>query len=145
MPGTGAEATIPVVEEHVAVGKREIEGGRVRVYTRVLERPVEESVQLHEERARIERRPVDRPATEADMATAFKEGSMEIRERTEVPVVQKQARVVEEVRVGKDVRERTETVRDTVHKTDVRVEQQEAAPMAADSEKPRRSDKPRRG
>jgi stress response protein YsnF len=142
MRDIGTEATIPVVEESIALGKREVEGGRVRVYTRVLERPVEESVQLREERARVERRPVDRPATEADMAAAFKEGSMEVTERTEVPVVQKQARVVEEVQIGKDVRQRTETVRDKIHKTDVQVE--EEAPTAAEGEKLRNTDKPRR-
>jgi stress response protein YsnF len=124
----GMDATIPVVEEHLQVGKREVQGGRVRVYTRVLERPVEASVNLREEHARVDRQAVDRPATEADLR-AFKEGSMEIRERAEVPVVEKQARVVEEVRVGKQVEERTETVRDKVRKTEVQVE--EEAPAAA--------------
>lgn len=120
------DATLPVVEENLRVGKREVEGGRVRVYTRVLERPVEESVRLREERARVTREQVDRPATEADLR-AFREGSMEIRERSEVPVVEKQARVVEEVHVGKEVRERTETVRDKVRKTDVQVEESPTA------------------
>lgn len=140
---TDAQETIPVVEEDLVVGKREVERGRVRVYTRVMERPVEESVRLREERARVSRTPVDRPASDADLDAAFKEGSMEIRERAEVPVVQKQARVVEEVKIGKDVRERTETVRDKLQKTDVQVEQEEAAPMAADTQKPRRTGKPR--
>jgi stress response protein YsnF len=36
--------------------------------------------------------------------------------------VSKQARVVEEVVVGKEATERTETVRDTVRRTDVEVE-----------------------
>lgn len=123
-------ATIPVIEENIQVGKREVERGRVRVYTRVIERPVEESVNLREERARVTRQPADRPATESDMA-AFREGSMEIRERAEIPVVEKQARVVEEVQVGKQVQERTETIRDKVRKTDVRVEETEDAPSAA--------------
>jgi hypothetical protein len=67
---------------------------------------------------------------------------MEVRERTEVPVVQKQARVVEEVQIGKEARERTETIRDKVHKTEVQVE--EEAPTAAEGEKLRSNDKPRR-
>ena len=135
---TNAQASIPVIEENLQVGKREIERGRVRVYTRVMERPVEESVQLREERAQVSRQPVDRPATEADL-NAFKEGSMEIRETAEIPVVQKQARVVEEVQVGKQVQERTETVRDKVRKTDVQVEE-EAAPSASEAERLRRKD-----
>jgi stress response protein YsnF len=135
------EARIPVIEENLQVGKREVERGRVRVYTRVMERPVEESVQLREERAQVSRQPADRPATEADL-NAFKEGSMEIREKAEIPVVQKQARVVEEVQVGKQVQERTETVRDKVRKTDVQVEE-EAAPTASEGERLRRKDSDR--
>jgi hypothetical protein len=86
------------------------------------ETPVEEQVTLREERAHVERRPANRPATEADMA-AFKEGTIEVVERTEEPVVSKQARVVEEVVVGKTARERTETIRDTVRHTEVEVDQ----------------------
>ena len=115
-------STIPVVEEDLAVGKRMVERGGVRIYTRVTERPVEESVTLREEHARVQRRDVDRPATEADLRTAFKEGSMEIAERSEEAVVSKQARVVGEVDVGKDVSERTEKVKDTVRRSDVEVE-----------------------
>ncbi|WP_342647616.1 DUF2382 domain-containing protein [Mucilaginibacter sp. CSA2-8R] len=56
----------------------------------------------------------------------FKEGNMEITEHREVPVVSKQARVVEEVNVNRSVDEREETVRDTVRNTEVntdRIEQ----------------------
>ncbi|WP_250490637.1 DUF2382 domain-containing protein, partial [Caballeronia sp. INML2] len=57
----------PVVKESVEVGKREVQTGGVRVYSRVTETPVSESVNLREEHANIERRPVDRPATVADL------------------------------------------------------------------------------
>jgi uncharacterized protein (TIGR02271 family) len=116
------ETTIPVIEEELAVGKRMVERGGVRIFTRVTERPVEETVMLREERARVERRDVDRPASEADLGAAFKEGSMEIRETAEEAVVSKQARVVGEVEVGKDVSERQQTVKDTVRRSDVEVE-----------------------
>jgi hypothetical protein len=43
-------------------------------------------------------------------------------ETVEEPIVRKQARVVEEVVVSKDVVEHTETVRDTVRRTEVDVE-----------------------
>jgi stress response protein YsnF len=46
-----------------------------------------------------------------------------VTETAEEAVVSKQARVVEEVVVGKDVIERTQTVRDSVRKTDVEVEE----------------------
>ena len=112
---------LQVVQEELQVGKRAVRRGVVRVYQRVTEQPVQEQVTLNEERAVIERRPVDRPASEADLA-ALKEGEMEIEEKTEEPVVSKQARVVEEVSVGKEASQRTETVSDKVRRTDVEVE-----------------------
>ncbi|QDZ29853.1 YsnF/AvaK domain-containing protein [Noviherbaspirillum sp. UKPF54] len=119
----GTEGTrIPVVEEQLRVGKREVQRGGVRVYQRVTEKPVQESVQLREEHVDVQRHAVDQPATEADLA-AFKEGSVEVREMAEEPVVSKTARVVEEVVVGKDTTQRTEQVNDTVRRTDVEVEQ----------------------
>jgi uncharacterized protein (TIGR02271 family) len=117
------QAAIPVVEEQLHVGKRQVQRGGVRVYQHVTERPVEEQVELREEQVRVERRPVNQPAEAATMNRAFKEGTIEVTETAEIPVVQKEARVTEEVAIRKDVDTRTETVRDTVRKTDVEVEQ----------------------
>ncbi|WP_244851249.1 MULTISPECIES: YsnF/AvaK domain-containing protein [unclassified Caballeronia] len=108
----------PVVQESLEVGKREVQTGGVRVYSRLTETPVSESVNLHEEHASIERRAVDRPATAADL----KEGFVEIKETAEQAVVAKTARVVEEVVVGKESSNRTETITDTVRGTEVEVE-----------------------
>lgn len=107
-----------VVRESLEVGKREVETGGVRVYSRVTETPVSESVTLREQHATIERRPVDRPATAADL----KDGSVEIRETAERPVVSKTAHVVEEVVVGREATERTDTVNETLRGTEVEVE-----------------------
>jgi uncharacterized protein (TIGR02271 family) len=112
---------VPVVQEELQVGKRTVRAGGIRVYSRVRETPVEEQVQLREERAHVERRAVDRPASEADF-NQMRDGTIEVRETIEEPVVAKQARVVEEVEIAKDVRERTATVRDTVRRTEVEVE-----------------------
>lgn len=119
--GANQAKAIPVVKEEVQMGKRQVLRGGVRVYSRVVEEPAEESVSLREERVRVERQPVDRSATDADLA-AGQEQVIEVQEFAEEPVVSKQARVVEEVRVGKDVSERTETVRDKVRHTEVKVE-----------------------
>lgn len=116
-------AAIPVVEEELKVGKREVQRGGIRVFQRVEERPVEEQVNLREEHVRVERRPVDRPADAAVLNKAFTEGSIEVTERAEEAVVSKTARVVEEVVVGKEATERTETVRDTVRRTDVEIQE----------------------
>ncbi len=117
------ETAIPVVEEELRVGKREVERGGVRVESRVTETPVEEQVNLREEHVHVERRPVNRPVGDAE--NLFREGTLEVSEKAEEVVVAKEARVVEVVVVGKEVAERTETVRDTVRRTDVEVEEVE--------------------
>ncbi|WP_242919557.1 YsnF/AvaK domain-containing protein [Pontibacter liquoris] len=119
--GTDRTKSIPIIEENLQVGKREVQTGGVRIRSRIVERPVEERLRLREEHVWAERRPVNRPATEADL-NSFKEGEMEMTERAEVPVVNKEARVVEEVNLGKKVEEREESIKDTVRKTDVDIE-----------------------
>jgi stress response protein YsnF len=115
------ENVIPVVEEEVKIGKRDVRKGGVRVYSHVTERPVEKKIRLHEEHAEVTRRKVDRPAEEADLR-ASRDKSFEVRETAEEPVISKESRVVEEVSVGKEAKERVETVRDTERRTDVKVE-----------------------
>jgi stress response protein YsnF len=117
---------IPVVRESLQVGKRDVVRGGVRVATRIVDRPVEEQVTLREEHAHVERRPVDRPATEAELR-GLKESTIEVTERAEEAVVGKTTRVVEEIDVTKEVGTRTETVRDTVRNTEVDVEQMAAS------------------
>ncbi len=118
---TDANKSIPIIEENLEVGKRTVQTGGMRLKSRIVERPVEEELRLRKERVYVDRNTVNRPATEADF-TAFKEGTVEVTEHAEVPVVSKQARVVEEVSLGKEVNERNETVRDTVRSTEVDVE-----------------------
>ncbi len=119
---TSETGSIPVIQEDIQVGKRQVLRGGIRVFSRVVERPVEESIGLREEHAHVTRQAVNRPATEADF-TAGREQTIEVSEYGEEAVVGKRARVVEEVQVGKQVSERTETVRDTVRHTEVEVEQ----------------------
>ena len=112
---------LPVIQEELKVGKRAVEGGGVRIHTRVTERPVEERVQLREEHVNVERRPVDRAPSDADHP--FQDQAYEVREVSEELVKSKEARVVEEVVVSKESNLREETVRDTVRREDVDVEQ----------------------
>lgn len=114
------ETVMPVVEEEVDIDKRRVERGGVRVDTHVEERPVDKDVRLREERVNVERRAADRPASDRDRE-AFKEGSFEMRESHEEPVVRKRARVVEEVVIDRDVDTHTEKVHDTARRTDVDV------------------------
>jgi uncharacterized protein (TIGR02271 family) len=118
---TTGKAAIPVVQEDVKVGKRLVERGGVRVFSRVVETPVNETVNLREEHVNVERRPVDQPINPADVG-AFKDKTIELRETAEEAVVQKSARVVEEVVVGKEVSQRPQQVQDTVRHTEVEVQ-----------------------
>ncbi|WP_374302932.1 DUF2382 domain-containing protein [Paracoccus sp. (in: a-proteobacteria)] len=115
------EETIPVVEERLHIGKRETGHGRVRVRAYTVEEPVNESIDLREERVEIERRPVDRATTGAD--AAFQDRTLEAEEYREEAVVQKEARVVEEIGLRKTSETHRETVSDTVRRTEVEVEQ----------------------
>lgn len=115
------EEVIPVIEESVSVNKRAVNKGNVRIYTRVTETPVEEEINLRNERVEIERNAVNRPVNASDMS-AFQEGEINLRETSEEPVINKEARVVEEVRVRKTADERTEKVHDTARKTNVEVD-----------------------
>jgi len=114
------EEVIPVAQEELTVGKRQVSQGKARAYSYVTETPVEETVRLREQHAQVERQPVNRPVQAGD--SAFQERSIEVPETTEEPVISKRSRVTEEVRVGTQASEREETVRDTVRKSDVRVE-----------------------
>ncbi len=113
------ETAIPVTREELIVGKRSVEN-RYRVHSHVIERPVEASVNLRDERVMVERRP--RSGTRNGAVGNFDGGSYEVIETHEEPVVEKRMRADEEVIIRKDVRNRTETVKDKVRETDIQIE-----------------------
>ena len=119
--GAGNEEVIPVVEEELVVGKREVERGGIRVRSYVTETPVHEQVRLREENVSVERRSVDQPLSSVD-GDAFRDRTIEMTETNEEAVVGKTARVVEEVVVRKNVGERVEDVSDSVRRTEVDVD-----------------------
>lgn len=133
---TAREDYIPVAEEQLRIGKRDVDHGRVRVRSYVRETPVEEQVRLRDETVEIERNPVDRAAAPAD--DLFEDRVIEAEEHYEEAVVSKEARVTEEVRLRKDVQERDETIRDTVRRTDVEVEDDRTDTNLTDEERARR-------
>jgi uncharacterized protein (TIGR02271 family) len=136
--------TLEVLQEELRVGKRQVQAGGVRVHRRVIETPVNEQVSLREEHAVVDRRPVDRAASAEDLR-AFDAGDrdIEIRESREEAVVDKRARVVEEVSIGKEASEHTETINETVRRTDVDVEQIDPAQANAMNRKGGGSMQPR--
>jgi stress response protein YsnF len=123
---SGSEETVQVVEEEVSVGKRKVANGGVRVTSSVSERPVKETVQLREEHVEAERRSADRKLSADEAEAAFKEKTVEMMGTSEEAEIRKEARVVGEVSLSKETKERQQTVRDTVRRTDVEVEKIEA-------------------
>jgi uncharacterized protein (TIGR02271 family) len=111
------DIVIPVIEEELTIGTRQVDAGGVRVTTHVSARPVEKTVTVREERVTVERRVVDRPIDEYE--DAFGERTLEMKASGEEPVVSKRAHVVEEIRVHKDTTERVQRVQDTLRHTDV--------------------------
>ena len=123
----GETIRVPVHEEELTAAPRPREIGQVRIEKRVVaeERTIEASVT--EERVRVERRTVDRPADASD-AAAFEEGVIAVPIRGEEVELRKQVRVAEEIEIGKEQVERTERVAGTVRREEVRVREVDAAP-----------------
>ncbi|MGK2863087.1 MAG: YsnF/AvaK domain-containing protein [Chitinophagaceae bacterium] len=124
MSGDNRDNTINRVEEKLEVGKRTKNTGGVRVRSRIVEKPVEEKLRLREEHVKVERNAVNRPLTDMDKGQ-FKDEDIELTETAEVPVVNKEARVVEEIKISKNVTNRDETIRDTVKHTEVDIDEME--------------------
>lgn len=117
----GNDMVVPILEEQLSVGKRQVQGGGVRVRTTVEQIPVNEQVTLREETVTVDRHAVDQ-VVDASAFDQFQEGTIEVLETDEEAVVAKQARVVEEVRINKQAQDHTETISDTVRRTNVDVE-----------------------
>jgi uncharacterized protein (TIGR02271 family) len=116
-----------------------VEQGHVRVRVYTVEHPVEEGVTLREERVAVERRPVDRPAS-AMPGEAFHERTIDVTTHREEPVISQKARIKEEIVVRKQDNQRTDTVRDSIRRTQVEVEKegdQTSAPGSLPATRPR--------
>ena len=111
------------IEEHIKIGKREVVRGGVRVHQYVDTDVEEETLRLRDEEIRVDRQNVNRALSPDEANAAFEDKTVELVERDEEAVVQKEARVTGEVTVGKDVNVREETVGGEVRRTRVEVEQ----------------------
>ena len=116
---TNEEQVIGVGEEVLNVGTRMIPGKTTRVRRVVVQTPVQQDVTLHTETVVLERR---KPILSSgdDVLT---EVTVEMSDLNEVPVVSKTVHLVEEVLLRKDVTARTETIRDTVRRDTLEIEQ----------------------
>ncbi|TLU88689.1 DUF2382 domain-containing protein [Dyadobacter sediminis] len=118
---TSGVESIPVIEEDISISKKQVQTGGVRLTSRIVERPVQESIALKTETVHVDRMPVDRAVTSSELDT-FQERTIELTEHAEVPLVSKVAMVTEDVSLTKQVVERDEVINDTVRSTKVEVE-----------------------
>lgn len=116
-----------IVEEELSVQKGKIASGGVRATTTVKETPVEKTVTLKTDTVSVDRKAADRTLSDDEAEAAFEEKTVEMMGVKEEAEVRKEARVVGEVVLNKETSEREETVRDTVRKTDVNVEEVKSA------------------
>ena len=116
-PTTG-EAEVVRAEEELAVGKRQVEAGRVRLRKWVETEPVTMDVDLQREVAQIDRQPIDQPISDAEIG----EEVVEVPLHAEQAVVQKQTVAKERVSLDTDVEVETQTVSDELRKERVEVD-----------------------
>ena len=119
------ETRMPLMEEELRIGTREVVRGGVRVRTRVEEVPVSQEIELIEEFARVDKRPASRPISpeELEQAGLLRERVIEIAQVREEAVVTKQAFVREEVVVSKTTERRVAQIHETVCRMEVETEE----------------------
>jgi uncharacterized protein (TIGR02271 family) len=113
---------VPLSEEELAVGKRQVQAGQVRLRKVVHTEHKEVPVELRREEVQIERV----PAAEAGNVpgNAFEEQEITVPVMQEEPVVEKQARVTGQVRLSKDQTSETQTVGGEVRREEVDVDRE---------------------
>jgi stress response protein YsnF len=128
---TQAEQVVAIGEEVLNVGTRTVPGKTTRVRRVVVESPVQQDVTLHTETVVVERR---RPMSSIGQ-DVLTEVTVEMSDTNEVPVVSKAVHLVEEVLLRKEVTARTETIRDTVRRDTLEIEQPSQLPVVFNANK----------
>ena len=109
-----------LAEEQLEVGKQQVETGRTRVRRFVTEREVAQDVSLHDEHAEVLRKAISDPAYVGEIDWA--DGTIEIVETAEHALVNKTARIVEEVGLKKVGADHVETITDKLRRQQVEIE-----------------------
>lgn len=119
---TTEEKTIQLKDEELRVGKREVEAGGVRLRKVVRTETVNQPVELQREEIVLERVPASEARTATD--ANFTEDEIYVPLRREEAVISKEARVREELRIGKRHETEKQTVSDTIRHEDVEIEKE---------------------
>jgi len=116
--------TLRLAEEQLEVGKKMVETGRTRVRRFTTERDVAQDVTLHEEHAELLRKAISQPAELTDVDWA--DSALEVIETKEHALVNKIARVVEEISLRKKGDDHVETIHEKLRRQQAEVEQVDA-------------------
>jgi stress response protein YsnF len=133
----GREQVLPIGEERLRVGKQIVEGERTRAVRRVVETPVEERVELVTNTVVVERRQPRRH----EGGNVLSEQVVELASTSERPIVSKGIELVEEVVLRHETTARVETIRDTLRRDVVSIEQQTRVPAVIPQRADKREDK----
>jgi uncharacterized protein (TIGR02271 family) len=115
---------VQVHEERLEVDTQERQTGEVRVNKTVTSEQQTVPVELMREEVHVEQVDIaDRPATEADLAGAFEEGTIRVPVRGEEAVARKATVVTGEVVIDKTRTTETEQITDTVRREHVEVDE----------------------
>ena len=119
------EQRIPILEEQLVVGKKNVARGGAQVHSYIKETPVHEQVSLREEHVSLERQPMNRKLGEDELSASgiLEERNVAMTEMAEEAVVEKEARLREELVVRKTATERVQDVEGTVRHTEVEVDE----------------------
>ena len=116
-----SDQVLRLAEEQLQVGKEQYEAGTTKVRRYVVENPVEAQVSLHEEHAAVVRRAVSDPSYVGDID--WDDKTIVVTETAERAIVNKVNRIAEEVVIRREGSDRVQTIRDTVRKQQVDVQQ----------------------
>lgn len=117
--------TVQLAEEQLDIGRKKIETGRTRVRRFTTERDVAQDVTLHDEHAEVLRKAVTQPAAPGDIDWADRQ--IEVAETKEQALVNKTARVVEEVSLRAKGEEHVETIHEKLRRQQAEIQRIDAS------------------
>jgi uncharacterized protein (TIGR02271 family) len=130
---TAEHVTIPLAEERIVLGKREVEAGGIRLRKVIRTEIVHQPIELRREEIIIER--VAGPEGPPSATNVFNEEVIFVPIHREEPIIAKEARIREEVRVRKTARVEHRDIEEHVRKEDIEVLDSQGAEQH--SEEPR--------
>ena len=114
-------ARIPIVEEELHVGTRQVEGNKVRITINPVETPVKESVRVKREQIVVDREPGGGGSEQSIGEQAFQPRTIELVEMAEVPTAGIQPVVTNLITIRKEETVRSRTVQDKLRGTKAEV------------------------